>query len=117
MLNYFLRLGWYKPTRKKKKITKQFCINPNYFQTIDSNKKAYFLGLLMSDGYICENVYSKEFGIALQSSDKYILEELQKEINLLNENGEFKNYNKRFCKKIYELGRDDKVQLCSLATI
>ena len=70
MLNYFLKLGWYKPTRKKKKITKQLCINPNYFQTIDSNKKAYFLGLLMSDGYICENVYSKEFGIALQSSDK-----------------------------------------------
>ena len=91
MLNYFLRLGWYKPTRKKKKITKQLCINPNYFQTIDSNKKAYFLGLLMSDGYICENVYSKEFGIALQSSDKYILEELQKEIAPLKKINHYKN--------------------------
>ena len=91
MLNYFLRLGWYKPTRKKKKITKQLCINPNYFQTIDSNKKAYFLGLLMSDGYICENVYSKEFGIALQSSDKYILEELQKEIAPSKKINHYKN--------------------------
>lgn len=41
----------------------------NYFETIDSKDKAYFLGLLMADGSVDE----RKFYISLQSIDEYIL--------------------------------------------
>lgn len=57
------------------------CENPHYFKKIDNSEKAYFLGLLMSDGYIVTSLYNKEVGIALQSRDLYILEELNKRVS------------------------------------
>lgn len=55
--------------------------NFNYFSTIDSADKAYFLGLLAADG----NVYTKKdrniVRIALEQEDRYILEILKKYID------------------------------------
>jgi len=47
-------------------------LNENYFKIIDTNEKAYILGLLYSDGYINKN----GFGITLHEKDKEILEKI-----------------------------------------
>ena len=47
-------------------------LNENYFKNIDTNEKAYILGLLYSDGYINKN----GFGISLHEKDKEILEKI-----------------------------------------
>ena len=62
--------------RKKREI------NDNYFEYIDTSLKAYFLGFIYADGYIVYNEERSnyEFGMELQSGDKYILEKLNEEI-------------------------------------
>jgi len=52
-------------------------LNNNYFENIDTEKKAYFLGLITADGCIFKN----SLIIYLQEEDGYILEELIKELN------------------------------------
>lgn len=52
-----------------------FC-DDNYFEKIDSKDKAYFLGLLISDGWNKNN----GFGISLLEKDKYILESFKQYI-------------------------------------
>lgn len=55
--------------------------NVRYFQNIDSHKKAYFLGFIAADGCIqYANKNSKGLSITIHSKDRYILEELIKEI-------------------------------------
>ena len=61
-------------------------INDRYFENIDTPLKAYFLGFIYADGWI---VYSEkrgnyEFGMELQSCDKYILERLNTELGNQN---------------------------------
>ena len=57
-------------------------INVTYFNNIDTQLKAYFLGFIYADGYIVydEDKHSYEFGMELQSDDKYILEKLNNEL-------------------------------------
>lgn len=50
--------------------------NENYFSEIDTPEKAYFLGMIITDGCVHENVLS----MSLQESDEYILEFLKKEL-------------------------------------
>lgn len=52
--------------------------NNNYFSVIDSEDKAYFLGLLYSDG--CIHDTQPRFLISLQEDDKYILELFKEKI-------------------------------------
>lgn len=56
--------------------------NENYFKKIDTERKAYFLGFILADGcvYLGANKNSYRFQMNLQTQDKYILEELQKDI-------------------------------------
>lgn len=75
VLHYLIYFGYYKPKRKNKVMT-NLCENPSYFHTIDTPEKAYFLGLIMSDGSIQTNLYNKGVSIALQAQDLYILEKL-----------------------------------------
>lgn len=63
-------------TKNEHKITE------DYFNKIDTEEKAYFLGLLMADGNVAtSNNRSWRFSIALASEDKYILKKLRKAIN------------------------------------
>lgn len=60
-----------------------FKYNPdlNYFEIIDTQNKAYFLGLMFADGWISrsgKNSYS--IGISLQEKDGYILDSFNSEI-------------------------------------
>lgn len=61
-------------------------INDGYFEHIDTPLKAYFLGFIYADGWIVcnEQTGNYEFGMELQSEDKYVLERLNKEIGEKN---------------------------------
>lgn len=60
-------------------------LNEHYFDVIDTEKKAYFVGLIIADGNIFDPSNSAHPGekwvsITLQDSDRYILEEFKKEL-------------------------------------
>lgn len=52
----------------KFKKFRKYSVNEDYFEKIDTKDKAYFLGLLLADGYINEG-----FQLSLQEDDKNIL--------------------------------------------
>lgn len=62
--------------RDKTDTTNKYKINENYFEIIDTELKAYFLGLIYSDG----NVYGNTCSISLQEEDSYILRKLSDDI-------------------------------------
>jgi hypothetical protein len=51
-------------------------INEDFFDVIDSQEKAYFLGFLYADG--CNSKDGKHFGIELETSDRDILEKMSR---------------------------------------
>lgn len=59
--------------RNKSEAAKEFTCNENYFENINTSDKAYFLGLLIADGWLNK----KGFGISLQEEDSYILQKLK----------------------------------------
>lgn len=65
---------------KTKLFSPQFI--ENYFETIDTENKAYFLGLIISDGCIFEHsTKQNSISICLQECDKYLLESFIKDIH------------------------------------
>lgn len=90
-------IGWFKeekiPTRKRK-----YKINENYFENIDSNEKAYWLGFFSADGYVHEE--RGELTLELQEKDREHLEKFKNAINsnkplmtiLCGENKQFIHY-------------------------
>ena len=98
--------------------------NYEYFNKIDTETKAYFLGLLYADG----NVISKinRVSISLAKEDSYILEKFKNQIefkgNLLQVqiNRRFENrqdqvklqmHSKNLCQDLHKLGMVDKKSL------
>lgn len=63
-------------TRRKNRYT----LNDNYFETIDTEHKAYWLGFLYADGYVGDSNYNY-IAIQLKAEDEYILEAFKKDIN------------------------------------
>lgn len=63
-------------------LHKNRTFNSNYFSVIDTNVKAYFLGLIYADGWIVCNpsTANYEFGIELQYQDRPILDILNREL-------------------------------------
>lgn len=63
-------------------LTKLRKINDNYFNKIDTPLKAYLLGFIYADGWISYNINNRtyEFGMELQSQDKYVLDCINNEI-------------------------------------
>ena len=89
--------GLRKPIRKVSNPTikiNDLCID--YFKEINTHEKAYFLGLMYSDGYIQSTAYenSKIIGIALKLEDKYILEKFKEELQIKTELKDYKNSSK-----------------------
>lgn len=67
------------PIRKSSQEWRKFNFNENFFEKIDSEAKAYFLGLMFSDGWIAKNHVA---GLSLGEEDKYILEKFKSSIGL-----------------------------------
>jgi hypothetical protein len=63
--------------RSNKVNSKKYFCDEDYFEIINSEEKAYWLGFIYADGYISEAKYGKYFGIALSSVDKELLEKLK----------------------------------------
>lgn len=93
MINSMIRFGLYVPKRICTK-RKNNCTNHDYFEKIDSHEKAYYLGLLMSDGYILTTNYNKQMGIALQLQDEYVLEPLKNNLGKNLKLNRYKNSSK-----------------------
>jgi len=64
-------------SRSIQETNRKYVFDENYFEIINTEQKAYFLGLLMSDG--CNT--NEGFSISLQEGDKEILEKFQKALN------------------------------------
>lgn len=89
-------------------------LSPDYFERIDSEEKAYILGLLYADGW--NSVKGREVGIELRDYDLDILEKIQKSIGgntKLNKivqkyNGQIKYayrlYSQKYCEDLAKLG-------------
>lgn len=99
------------------KCGRDYTINHNYFDVIDSEEKAYFLGLLYADG--CNMKHRSVIKITLQEDDKHILDTLSKCTNsnrpidyyqLSKKHPKWKNVytyrinSKRLCDKLESLG-------------
>ena len=60
-------------------IRRKYFVNEEYFDVIDTQNKAYILGLLYADGFVIEDSYT--VSIFLQERDKSILEKISYEID------------------------------------
>jgi len=66
-------------TRQRARSYVQEGLNENYFKKIDSPVKAYWIGLLLADGWIVtEQGKPRGWAIGLQGKDKYLLEQFAK---------------------------------------
>ena len=72
------------PTNNKKNFIKkpgrknEYVFNEDFFETIDSEEKAYWLGFIYADGYITGD---DRCGIALKNIDNIHLEKFKKSID------------------------------------
>ncbi len=64
----------------KRDTSRKYIFNEDYFRDIDTEEKAYFLGLIMADGFVDKK--EKLLGISLKNEDSYILEKLLSELKL-----------------------------------
>lgn len=59
---------------------RKYYVDTDYFKIIDTEKKAYFLGLMYADGCVLKRKGSLLSKIALVKEDSYLLKEFKKEI-------------------------------------
>lgn len=62
---------------------RKYPLNENYFEEIDTEEKAYWIGFILADGYILydETKYTYILGIVLHQKDRIHLEKLNKELS------------------------------------
>lgn len=78
--------------RERTDCLRKYTINHNYFDIIDNEHKAYWLGFLMADGYNKED--RNAIVLSLQKEDEYILKEFLKDVGSNKEISYV--YNKQF---------------------
>ena len=77
---------------------RKFSLNESYFETIDSEEKAYWLGFILADGCL----KGHQFCLCLSECDKYILEEFNKCIEY---SGGVKTGTTKLNDKIFKISR------------
>lgn len=78
--------------KHKKSLIFNPSLKENFFDSIDTERKAYWLGLLISDGNIFDPTNTRHPGqkwvsITLKEDDEYILEEFRRDIGLSSKIG------------------------------
>lgn len=76
--NIIDRLSYYKIKSNKFYYRNKRTVNDNYFNVIDTQNKAYFLGLLFADGSVGK--LKNNISISLIEEDGYLIEKFKKEI-------------------------------------
>ena len=73
---------------EKANYRRAYSVNDDYFEIIDSQKKAYWLGWMITDGFVITKINSKRgsenhnsIGLKLQEKDRYVLEDFKKDLN------------------------------------
>src|SRR5690606_4239788 len=79
-INGLLRRNGYK-AKSQSELQRKYNIDETFFDVIDTEEKAYFLGFLYADGY--NNTDRSSVALSLKEDDKEILEKLN---NLLQPN-------------------------------
>lgn len=69
--------------RNRSDAAKRLEVKRDYFKDIDTHTKAYLLGLFYADG----NIHKDTFTVALQEPDKYLLEDISKELGMTGKLG------------------------------
>lgn len=59
-------------------------LNETYFSQIDTEEKAYLLGLLKTDGYVKVGKGSPRIGISLKADDLQMIERIKEEFHTKN---------------------------------
>lgn len=109
------------PIKDSSIVRKKYKVNSTYFNIIDSEEKAYFLGFLYADGSLASTFGRYTIAIALQERDKYILEKFRDNVES-NRPLEFISSKKKkgILQNQYKLSIDDKKMhsdLCSLGCV
>ena len=83
------------PIRNQKITSRKYYCNEDFFEKIDTEKKAYWLGFIMADGYVQSHNNGKYLCIGLKIEDKGHLEKFKKDIEATYEIKEYlsKGYN------------------------
>lgn len=75
-----IKAGLYK--KKPANDRRQYKVDDTFFDVINTEHKAYWLGFMIADGFLMDSGHAKNtFGMALKSCDGYILEEFKKDLN------------------------------------
>lgn len=61
----------------------RLCRNSNYFESIDSKDKAYWLGIMYSDGCVCERA-GGTYSVSLEMIDREHIEKFRDALNAVN---------------------------------
>lgn len=84
----------------KSECIRKYTLNQHYFDTVDTEEKAYFLGLLYSDGY--NGIDRNRICISLQEPDKGILDKFRFAIETFKPLRFIKGKNEN-CKNMYSM--------------
>lgn len=85
-----LRKRGLKINNDQSKLQRKYTLNENYFNKIDAEDKAYFLGLLYADG--CNHEIENMVSISLQPCDAYILNKFNEAVGSNKPIKTYKNY-------------------------
>lgn len=77
---------------------RKYDLDDNYFETIDTEGKAYFLGLLYADGCVCFKKGINYANLGLNDPDRYILERMKFELKSTSPIFEIKKEGNHFYK-------------------
>lgn len=89
--------------------------NKDYFHNIDTELKAYFLGFIFADGWVvCNKQKSNyEFGMDLQSCDRYILESINDELGGVHNISHLNPTQRVICGVKANIGHIDRLRVYS----
>ena len=86
-----IKAGLYK--KKPANDLRRYQVNDHYFDKIDTEHKAYWLGFMLADGFLSNSNHSTEiFGITLKADDRYILEAFKEDLNSTYPIHEYEEY-------------------------